>query len=118
MNPLKIYIAGPISADMEDKVLANCQRAVDAGIELMQKGHFPFVPHLSLWTNTRAKVKHDVEFTWEQWMKLDGAFLQSCDALLYLGSSRGADQELARAKELGLQIFYSVGEVPEVEVKE
>jgi hypothetical protein len=118
MQPLKIYIAGPLSADTKEIVFANCQRAVDAGIELMRKGHFPFVPHLSLWTNTRAKVKHDVEFTWEQWMKLDDAFLQCCDALLYLGSSRGADQELARAKELGLQIFYSVDEVPEVEVEE
>jgi len=115
---MKIYLAGPISADSDEVVFANCQRAVDAGIELMRKGHFPFVPHLSLWTNTRAKVKFGIEFTWEQWMELDDAFLQCCDALLYLGSSRGADQELERAKELGLQIFYSVDEVPEVEVEE
>ncbi|MFA7664328.1 MAG: DUF4406 domain-containing protein, partial [Clostridia bacterium] len=92
----------------------NCQRAVDAGIELMRKGHFPFVPHLSLWTNTRAKVKFYVEFTWEQWMELDDAFLQCCDALLYLGSSRGADQELARAKELNLLIYYSLSEIPNI----
>lgn len=111
---MRIYIAGPLSADTEEIVFANCQRAVDAGIELMQKGHFPFVPHLSLWTNTRAKVKFDVEFTWEQWMELDDAFLQCCDALLHLGSSRGADQELARAKELNLLIYYSLSEIPNI----
>jgi hypothetical protein len=40
--------------------------------------------------------------------------LECCHALYFIGSSRGADIELQRAKDLGLQIFYSLDEVPEV----
>lgn len=116
MNPLKIYVAGPISAPTHAEVKANAERAIDAGIRLIYKGHHPFVPHLSVWTNVLAQQSYTTEISWQTWMDIDDVFLQCCDALLYLGSSRGADIELARAKELGLKIYYSVEEVPVAEV--
>ena len=39
------------------------------------------------------------------------------EALLYLAPSRGADKELERAKELGLRIFYSIDEIPDISNK-
>ena len=114
MKPLRIYVSGPLSADTDEGMFENCQRAVDVGIQLMQKGHYALIPHLSLWTNVRAEVKHGVTFDWDWWMKLDLDLLECCEALYYIGSSRGADIELQRAKELGLKIFYSLDEVPEV----
>lgn len=118
MKPMLIYVAGPISAPTFRGVLDNANKGIDAGIQLIRKGHIPFIPHLSVWANVRAQNYFDAEISWNEWMRVDDAFLQKCDALLFLGSSKGADLELARAKELGLEIYYSVDEVPEVEVGE
>jgi len=47
-------------------------------------------------------------------MAYDDVWLQQCEALFYIGPSKGADIELARAKELGLQIFHELKEVPDM----
>lgn len=107
---LRIYIASAYSAPTEAERLANTYRAIDAGIRLRQKGHIPFIPHLCHWWDARA-IEQGIQFTWKDWMDYDDVWLAECDAFLYLSPSRGADIELARAKELGLRIFYSVEEV-------
>lgn len=116
MSPLKIFISGPITnggtAD-EETVYKNVANAIEAGIELIRKGHFPFIPHLSVLTNNVAK-RQGVEIPWQTWMAIDDAFLQTCDALLSLGNSKGADVEWERALDLGLEVYCSVEEVPEV----
>lgn len=117
MKPMITYISGPYSADTEEGRLTNTINAIQAGIGIMQKGHYPLIPHLSHFTDSYAQYL-GIKFTWEQWMAQDLAFLEKCDAILYLASSKGADIELARAKELGLQIFYSLDEVPCAEVVE
>ena len=119
MNPLKIFISGPITnggTASEDEVYQNVANAVEAGIELIRKGYAPFIPHLSVLTNNIAK-QQGKEIPWQTWMKIDNAYLSESDAVLFLGESRGACIELERAKELGLRIFYSLEEVPEVRVK-
>ena len=46
---------------------------------------------------------------YEQWMKLDLAWLDKCDALLRLpGESPGSDREVDAAKERGIPVYYSV----------
>lgn len=108
-----IYISGPYSAPTQAQVWNNVFAATDAGVEIREKGHYPLVPHLYDEFDAMAKLK-GTNFTWQDYIDMDLAFLERCDALLYLGSSKGADIELARAKELGLPIFYSVDEVPDV----
>ena len=39
-------------------------------------------------------------------------WLAQCEAILYLGPSKGADIELAEAERLGLKIYRSVSEIP------
>jgi len=107
---MRIYIAGPLTADTDEAVLQNCQKAIDAGIELMRMGHTPFVPHLMHWFDTRARGK-GVNFSWEDYISWCLAWLEQCEALLFLGSSPGADVELEAAKKAGKRIFYSVDEV-------
>ena len=107
-----IYVSGPYSADTLDGKLQNTQTAIDVGIELIRKGHVVIIPHLSHYTDMRAQEK-DIDIPWSEWMRQDLAILEKCDALYYIAPSRGADIELARAKELGLKIYYSVDEVPE-----
>ena len=113
MKPLTIYCAGPYSADTEAGRLANTQKAMEIALELIKKGCYPYVPHLSHFLDTYARYR-GTDLPWEFWMEFDDVWLTKCDALYYISSSRGADIELARAKELGKQIFYSLDEVPKV----
>lgn len=45
---------------------------------------------------------------------MDDAFLAVCDAFLFLGSSPGADKELALAKKMGLTIYGLIDDVPSI----
>lgn len=111
MKPLLIYVAGPYTGSDRKEIDRNVNKAIDVGIEIFHKGHFPYVPHLTDLVDKRAtEVGHDM--SWSDFMAWDAPWLQVCDALLYIGASRGADIELAEAKRLGKKIFYSTGEIP------
>ena len=110
MNPLRIYVAGPYSGRDREEIERNVSRAIDAGIEIFLKGHFPYIPHLTDLVDQRAK-KIDKPMIWDDFMRWDMPWLEVCDALLYLGRSNGADREVAEAERLGKRIFYSLEEV-------
>jgi hypothetical protein len=116
-KPLKIYIAGPYSAETEEQRVKNVNAAIDASFEVFAKGHFPYVPHLTHYVDARAnEVGHNL--TWEDYIRWDMPWVRVCDALLFLRSSRGADLELQEAKNLGKQIFYTLGEIPALEASQ
>ena len=108
---LRIYIAGPYSADTLEKKRDNVTRAIDAGLALWQKGHEPYIPHLTHFVDQRAKITK-TPMAWKDYIAWDKAWLETCDALLFLGSSTGADLELDFAKKMGKTIFFSVNSVP------
>jgi len=110
-NFLKIYIAAPYSADTEEEQIKNTEVVIDAALTLFQKGHFPYIPHLTHWVDKRAK-ETEIAMEYEDYMKWHRPWLEACDAFLYLGSSKGADLELQMAKDLGKIIFYSIDEIP------
>lgn len=110
---MRIYIAGPYSADTPAEVDANVQRAIDAGIAVIKKGHVPYIPHLSHWVDKRASELNQ-PITWDEWMEIDSVWLSACDALLYLAPSPGANRELAQALREDKQVFYSVDDMPDV----
>lgn len=120
MQPLTIFISGPITnggtAD-EMTMWRNVADGVNAEIECIHKGHYPFLPHLSVMTNYVAE-KQERPINWGRWMAIDHAFLCKCDAILFLGSSKGSEIELSQARDYGLKIYYSVDEIPVVEVEE
>jgi len=108
---LKIYVAGPYTAANDDGHEANTHRAIDAGIRVFTKGHYPYIPHLTHYVDLRAR-RVGVELSWEDYIKWDMPWLKACDALLYLGKSKGADLELEMARKLKKEIFFSVSEIP------
>ena len=110
-NFLKIYIAAPYSADTEEEQIKNTEVVIDAALTLFQKGHFPHIPHLTHWVDKRAKETKST-MKYEDYMKWHRPWLETCDAFLYLNSSKGADLELQMAKDLGKTIFYSIDEIP------
>jgi len=113
-NSLKIYIAAPYSADTEEERRKNTEAVINIALVLFQKGHFPYIPHLTHWVDKRAK-ETKVVMEWEDYMKWHRSWLEACDAFLYLNSSKGADLELQIAKNLGKLIFYSINDVSMVQ---
>lgn len=110
---LKIYIAGAYTAATEEQIRTNVHAAIDAAFVVLSKGHFPYVPHLTHFVDQRAK-ETGVNLKWEDYIRWDMVWVEQCDAMLYLSSSRGADLELRAAKEWGKKIFYSLDEIPRI----
>jgi len=116
MTPKKIFVSGPLTNSgtaSEAEMKVNAWAAIRAGATLVEKGHYPFIPHLNMFVNSVLEDR-GVTIPWAQWMDLDDSYLVQCDMLLSLGSSEGADAEMARAEALGITIFINVGDIPPV----
>lgn len=85
----------------------NTRKAVLAGEELLNAGYIPFVPHLTLFWETITGPRE-----WEDWLDYDENWLRRCDCVLRLdGESRGAEREVAFARERGIPVVYSIDEL-------
>jgi hypothetical protein len=109
---LLIYVAGPYSAPSEHGRIANTERALAAGLSVMQRGHYPIIPHLSHWFDLWHEREHGQRLDGEVYMQWDFVLLMRCDALLYLAPSPGADRELALAESLGMPVYRTIDDVP------
>lgn len=116
MSKLRIYVAGPYSAPSEHERELNTQRAIEAGLALFKLGHTPFIPHLTHYVDLHA-LRTGVVMTWDDYIRLDLEWLDVCDALLYLGPSKGADLELQHALKRGKRVFRSLVEIEPVSVR-
>jgi len=105
-----VYVAGPLTKS-DDKTLWQCVRdAVKVADDLKASGLAPIVPHLTvLW----AMMTDDAAISdYEEWMEIDFAIMKQCDAVFRLpGHSRGADREVALAKDHGIPVFVTLGEI-------
>jgi len=105
---MKIFVSGPYSAFHPREVLKNVNRAIDIGIELMRKGHAVFIPHFSHFMHLRPQCT----FQYEEYLYNDIEFLKVCDALYFIGHSKGANKELLIARNMNKKIYYNLEEVP------
>jgi len=55
VKQMRIYVAGPYTAGTNDERLKNVKRSIDTAISLYEKGHAPYVPHLTHLIDERAK---------------------------------------------------------------
>lgn len=102
-----VYVAGPLS--IGDK-LENTLRAMAVGKQVLKRGHYPLLPHLTYFCEREG----DYDLTWAEYLEWDMAFLLRCDALLRLpGDSPGADREEALARAAGIPVFHSIEELPD-----
>lgn len=103
-----IYVSGPLT--LGDQAI-NVRTAVLFAAQLRRAHLHAYVPHLTWF----AHVIDPDEY--EEWMTLDLAWLERCDALVRLpGTSAGADREVAKAKELGLFVHRALPDAPELQV--
>lgn len=96
----KIYVASQYSIGDPE---ANVLRQIDAGEDLINAGFIPYLPLLSHYQH----IIHPHDY--ETWTRLDNSWVACCDALLRLpGESKGADEEVFLAIDLGIPVYYSI----------
>ena len=87
----------------------NVQRQIECGNKLMDLSFIPIAPLVN-----SAFYNMQKERTWAVWMDIDYVLISKCDYLLRLdGESRGADLEVAFAKQHNIPVFYSIDELYE-----
>jgi hypothetical protein len=113
-----ILIAGPYASGTggdAELMARNLKRLEEAAWPIFQAGHVPMIGEwvaLPVLASAGASGPADplaVEVMYPTAERL----LQHCDAVLRLpGDSRGADQDVAIARERGIPVYYSLDEVP------
>jgi len=95
-----VYVASPYT---KGDVAVNVRANIEAANRIAEAGFIPFVPLLThFW---HMLFPHPYEF----WCEQDMEWLGRCDCIVRLpGDSSGADAEVARARELGLPVFFGV----------
>ena len=100
----KIYIASPYTKGNKN---SNILRQVEAANELIERGYNVFAP---LSFGYLQEMFHELPH--EKWMEIDFDWILSCDAVLRLsGESKGADREVAFAKENDIPVFHKIEEI-------
>jgi hypothetical protein len=105
-----VYVSSPYSAPTEEERLANVQVAIEAGRQLMEMGHQPFLPTLSHFVDPSNTL-----FEYDRWMEWCLCFLPHCDSLLLLGTSKGCLMERDWANHLNIPVYDGVDEFDPVE---
>jgi hypothetical protein len=113
-----ILIAGPYRSGTNDEpalMRANLDNLELVALPLFRKGHIPMIgewialPLIRLAGSTRPG-----DAAWDQ-IQYPAAhrLLDKCDAILRLpGASKGADEDVRKAIEIGIPVYYSVEDVP------
>jgi hypothetical protein len=116
--PLLVLICGPyLSGTGGDpaRIAANRARLESYALPIYQRGHLPMVGEwlaLPIIEAAGGRAPGDAVFSAYQY-PVAHRLLARCDALLRIpGESRGADLDVARAKELGLPVYTDPGELP------
>lgn len=103
----RIYISGPITKGNRNH---NYFQALEAESELMRRKFAPLNPMQTM----VLPFAWDGQFTHEQWLARDFAWIEVSDAVLRLpGESAGADAECDYAESIGVPIFESIDELTE-----
>jgi hypothetical protein len=105
-SPL-LYLAHPYSAPTQRARLRNVEKTMDAAIQLYYHGFCSICPNLFHFLDDRATAIGK-PLQWLDYMVWDVNLLSRCDALLYLGQSKGTDIEKAWAEKHNLPVFYSI----------
>lgn len=117
-EPMVILVAGPYRSGTGDdpaKMRGNLRRLEEAALPLFRAGHVPLIGEwlaLPLMEVAGSKAVGDAIYE-EIAYPVAHRLLPRCDAVLRLeGESKGADQDVAIARERGLKVFFRIEDVP------
>jgi hypothetical protein len=117
-KPLLILIAGPYRSGTGDdpgRMAANLTRLEEAAWPIFRSGHVPMIGEwVALPVLTSAGASGALDPLAAQVMYPTAErLLHHCDAVLRLpGESRGADQDVAIARERGIPVYTEVEQIP------
>lgn len=103
-----IYVAGPISDQNPLQVLANINAGIEASAYLVSMGFAVFCPFLDF---QYFLTKHGQYINKEMIQQNSLAFVDKCDVMLVLPrwkSSSGTKREAARARSLGMPVYFDI----------
>lgn len=115
-----ILIAGPYRTGTNDdpiKISENLAKLEQAALVLWNKGHMPFVAEwFSLPLIRRFGSQNIGDDIWQSFAyPVADRLIGHSDAVLRLpGKSKGADGDVARAKTLGLPVYFDLVDIPNV----
>jgi hypothetical protein len=118
MKPLLILIAGPYrsgTGDDPDQLAANLATLEEAAWPIFRAGHIPMIGEWVALPVMRGAGSTRVGDAISEQVLYPAAerLLQRCDAVLRLpGESTGADRDVALARERGLPVYHSLGQIP------
>jgi hypothetical protein len=103
-----IYVAGPYmphgldpkSAEAQQIINNNIQRANEIAINIAKMGHTPFIPHTMMrgWEDGGVLSRDDIERLCHDWLK-------KCDGLYFIAPSPGAEKERKIAEDMGIPVI-------------
>ena len=117
-DPKLILIAGPYrsgTGDDPDLMARNLARLEEAAWPIFSAGHIPMIGEwVALPVLRSAGATGVLDPLADQVMYPTAErLLEHCDAVLRLpGASKGADQDVAIARERGLPVYHSLEEIP------
>lgn len=108
---MRIYLAGPYSHEHEHIRLERFAKLNKAAAKLMNKGHVVFSPVSHSHTIARH-LKPELLMDHDFWMNQDLPFLEDSDEMVVLmldgwDKSRGVNQEIETAEQLGIPVRYA-----------
>lgn len=114
---MMILIAGPYrsgTGDDPELMAANLARLEEAAWPIFRAGHVPMIGEWVALPVLRSAGAGVFDPLAEQVMYPTAErLLEHCDAVLRLeGESRGADQDVAIARERGLPVYFRIEDIP------
>ena len=123
MTSLMILVAGPYRSGTGDDptlIAANMRAMNEAALALFRSGHLALTGEavaLPLIETAGSQAIGDEPFT-EIFHPIAHRLLARCDAVLRIGGpSVGADEMVATARALGLQVFTDLADIPDAEAE-
>ena len=108
---MTIGVAGPYSAPTEEQRQRNLDAMNEVAARLLEMGHTPIIG-----VNAALPVveKADVADKYKAIMEISLAVIDTCEALLVIGESKGVEMEKQLVLSKGLPVYYSIEEVPAI----
>jgi hypothetical protein len=116
---MMILIAGPYRGGTNDDpklIQKNLKNLESVALPLFRKGHIPMIGEwVALPLMNLAGSKDIGDAIWDEIQyPVAHRLLEKCDAVLRIeGASKGADNDVRIAKELGLKVYFSLDEIPD-----
>jgi hypothetical protein len=120
VEPLMILVAGPYRSGTDDQpelLEANVRAMSDMALKLFRAGHLPVLGEwfaLPLIEHAGSGRVGDQVFN-EIFHPVSRRLIAKCDACLRIGGpSKGADEMVALAREMGKPVYFRFEEIPEL----